>query len=325
MVISLGEALIDLIYRDTDGTPSFVPAPGGSPFNTSIALNRLGVPAAYLGKLSSDLFGTMLLEHLEKNQVEIRTVIRSDKPTTLAFAKIDSGKAEYAFYTNGSADRSITGKEIDTALHRLSSRPECLQIGSISLALEPGAEEIHKYVMERDREILASFDPNVRPSMIGNRDAYLVRLEELFSSVDIVKISDEDLSWIYPELTLSQGAYKILRQGASVCVVTEGSSGSWWFSEHTEAWASTHPVEVKDTIGAGDTFHAGLLAYLHREGFLSRRKLAEITKADAERALRFATHAAEGTCRRRGADPPMIDEVLELMKQEDAAHETARD
>lgn len=316
MVISLGEALIDFIYRETDGTPSFVPSPGGSPYNTSIALKRLGIPTSYLGKLSSDLFGKMLLEHLEKNNVDTKTVIPSDKPTTLAFAKIVEGIAEYAFFTHGTADRSISAKEIETAILRAPERPQCIQIGSISLVLEPGAEEIHKFIMERDREILVSFDPNIRSSMVSNREAYLVRLEELFSSVDIVKISDEDLDWIYPELSIQDGAYKILRQGAQICVVTQGKEGSFWYSENTEAWAPTHPIEVADTIGAGDTFHAGLLAYLYREGYLNRSHLAELPKDKAEEALTFATHSAEGTCRNQGADPPYIDEILKLMAKE---------
>lgn len=313
MIISIGEALIDFIYADKNGTPSFVPSPGGSPFNTSIALRRLDVPAVFISKLSRDLFGTMLVNHLENNHVNTSALLRSDAPTTLAFAKIVNHKAEYAFYTNGSADRSITEKEISSAVSSLAEKPACIQIGSISLALEPGAEGIHDFIIQRDPSVAASFDPNIRPSMVADRNRYMARLESLFSSVDIVKISDEDLAWIYPDEGIKKGAEAILSLGAKACVVTHGIEGSYWFSSQTEAFAPTNPIQVVDTIGAGDTFHAGLLAYLYREGLLGPSDIGQVTKEHAQRALTFATHAAEGTCQKQGADPPSIDYVLNLM------------
>ncbi len=313
MIISLGEALIDFIYTDKGGNPSFIPAPGGSPFNTAIALRRLDVPAVFISKLSRDLFGTMLVNHLENNHVDTSVLLRSDAPTTLAFAKIVNHKAEYAFYTNGSADRSITAEEISSAVSSLASKPACIQIGSISLALEPGAEGIHDFMLQRDSSVTASFDPNIRPSMVADKNRYMTRLESLFSSVDIVKISDEDLAWIYPDGDIKKGAETILSLGSKVCVVTHGIKGSYWFSSHIEAFAPTNPIQVADTIGAGDTFHAGLLAYLYREGLLGPRDIGEVSQEHAQRALTFATHAAEGTCQKQGADPPGIDYVLNMM------------
>ncbi len=316
MVVSLGEALIDFIYTEQEGSPSFRPAPGGSPFNTAVALQRLDIPTAFVSRLSRDMFGSMLTEHLETNGVDTSALLRSDEPTTLAFAKIIDKKAEYAFYTNGSADRSITAADIDRAVSSLPEPPKCIQIGSISLALEPGASGIHEYILNRDRGIAVSLDPNIRPSMIADRDGYLNRLEELFASADIVKISDEDLAWIYPSSDIRQGAADILKAGAAACIVTHGIEGSYWFSQHAEAFAPTHPVKVVDTIGAGDTFHAGLIAYLYREGLLERKKLAEVSEGRAHLALTFATHAAEGTCQRQGADPPRLEQVLRLMESE---------
>ncbi len=313
MIVSLGEALIDFIYTEEGGTPSFKPAPGGSPYNTAIALKRLDVPTAFVSKLSRDLFGKMLVDHLEANEVDTSALLRSDAPTTLAFAKIINHKAEYAFFTNGSADRSITAAEISSAVKGLPSVPSCIQIGSISLALEPGAQEIHDFIVHRDRSVTASFDPNIRPSMVSSRKSYISRLENLFSSVDIVKISDEDLAWIFPPGDIPESAKRILDYGAKACVVTHGIKGSYWFSSEIEVFAPTHPVKVIDTIGAGDTFHAGLLAYLYREGLLDSEGLETITKEQAEQALTFATHAAEGTCRKQGADPPRLHEVLALM------------
>ena len=313
MIVSLGEALIDFIYNESGGKSSFTPAPGGSPFNTAIAIRRLAVPTVYVSKLSTDLFGNMLVAHLEDNEVDTSALLRSSRPTTLAFAKIVNHKAEYAFYTNGSADRSITASEISKAIHSLPAPPECIQIGSISLALEPGAQAIHDIILARDQRIMVSFDPNIRPSMVDDRGVYLKRLEDLFTSVNIVKISDEDLEWIYPELDLDDAARLILSKGPQACVVTHGIKGSYWFGEGFKAFAPTNPITVVDTIGAGDTFHAGLLAYLYRESLLTRPGLSGISERQAELALTFATHAAEGTCKKQGADPPRIDEVLALM------------
>ena len=316
MVVSLGEALIDFIYAEQEGIPSFRPAPGGSPFNTAVALQRLDVPTAFVSRLSRDMFGSMLKEHLETNGVDTSALLLSDHPSTLAFAKIIDKKAEYAFFTNGSADRSITAADIDRAVGSLPEPPKCIQIGSISLALEPGASGIHEYILNRKPGIAVSLDPNIRPSMIADRESYLLRLEELFASADIVKISDEDLAWIYPSSDIRRGAEDILKAGAAACIVTHGIEGSYWFSPYTEAFAPTHPVKVVDTIGAGDTFHAGLIAYLYREGLLERKKLAAVSEHQAQLALTFATHAAEGTCQRQGADPPRLEQVLRLMESE---------
>ncbi len=314
MIVSLGESLIDFIYTESGDSPVFIPAPGGSPYNTAIALRRLEVPAAYLGKVSHDMFGTMLLNHLRNNDVTTSTVLRSDAPTTLAFAKIVAHKAEYAFYTNGSADRSLTAEEISQALAVLGEPPQCIQIGSISLLLEPGANAIYASIAERDPNIVVSCDPNIRSNLITHPDAYKQRLYDLFSTVTIVKTSDEDLAWIFPDSDIRDGAQRILAMGTEVCVVTHGIKGSYWFSRGMETFAPTNPIAVVDTIGAGDTFHAGLLAYLYRNGCMTKKALSEISKETAQAAITFATHAAEGTCKKKGADPPQLSEVLAAME-----------
>lgn len=313
MIVSMGESLIDFIYTESEDTPVFIPAPGGSPFNTAIALSRLEIPTAFLGKVSRDMFGTTLMNHLEANDVITRTVIRSESPTTLAFAKIVNHKAEYAFYTNGSADRSLSVDDISQGLASLDTPPQCIQIGSISLFLEPGAEAIYSSVTSRDPGIVVSCDPNIRTDLIDDPEAFRQRLFDLFPSVTIVKTSDEDLSWIFPGYDISEGAQSILDMGTEVCVVTQGVKGSHWFSRGIKAFAPTHPISVVDTIGAGDTFHAGLLAYLYRKGLLSIQGLSEVSEDEARSAITFATHAAEGTCRKKGADPPRLPEVLTAM------------
>lgn len=314
MVVTLGEALIDFIYVDETSNQMYKPVPGGSPMNTAIALSRLEVPSAFISGISTDMFGDMLKKHLIENGVDIRAAVRKENPTTLAFAKIVNGIAEYAFFANESADRSITESEIQTAIDKLPVQPVCFQIGSISLLLEPGASAIYSIISSRKSNILVSFDPNIRASLVKDRKSYLARLEALFRQSDIVKISDEDISWIFPELPLESAAAAILQYGVSVCVVTAGKRGVHWFSKDIQEFLAARDISIIDTIGAGDTFHAGLLAYLFLTGNLSREKLRSITQATAENTLKYASMAAEINCGRQGANPPTAIELRQELK-----------
>lgn len=313
MIVSLGEALIDFVYTpDVEGgEPSYRPKPGGSPMNTAVGVARLGVPAAFVCKLSTDFFGEMLVRHIKEKGVIDSCIIRSPRPSTLAFARIENKKAEYAFFTQGAADGSIVLPEIETALSRLPASPSCIQIGSISLILEPGASAIEALITgtSAERDFVVSFDPNIRASMVTDRESYLARLERLFAASDIVKISDEDLFWIYPDVTLEEGARKILEFGTTVCAVTEGKKGSWWFSQQVTVFDPPYDVVVVDTIGAGDTFHAGLLAYLYDHDLMDRSALAGMTGEQAAAALAYADKAAGLNCSRQGASPPSKAEM----------------
>jgi fructokinase len=315
MIVSIGEALIDFIYQETETAAVYQPVPGGSPFNTAIAMARLDVPTAFLSSISTDMFGKMLTRHLENNRVDLTAVIESENPTTLAFAKIVNGAAEYAFFSNGSADRSITAEAMAEVVSLLPASPICYQIGSISLLLEPGASEIFSFIKNRPEGILVSFDPNIRPSLVTNRDAYLARLAELFKESDVVKISDEDLVWIFPGKSIDEAAAAIISYGAAVCVVTAGKKGVYWFSENTRHYLAARDITITDTIGAGDTFHAGLLAFLYWSRNLSKDRLKALSLSDADTALKYASMAAEINCTHKGADPPKTEELAREMKE----------
>lgn len=304
MIASIGEALIDFIYLEEGHDALYKPAPGGSPYNTSMAIARLGIPAAFLSPISTDMFGKMLLDHIKASGVNTDTVISSPNPTTLAFAKIVNKAAEYAFFSNGSADRSVTAKELKKSVAKLPEAPDCYQIGSISLLQEPGASEIISFIKKRPEGSIVSFDPNIRASLVEDRRAYLDHIEMLFEEAAIVKISDEDLAWIFPEVSMEEAAEQILSYGPAVCVVTAGKEGVYWFSNSVNEYLVARDIEITDTIGAGDTFHAGLLSYFHTAGKLSREKLEEITRDEALTALKFASMAAEINCTRQGANPP---------------------
>jgi len=309
MIVTLGEALIDFIYVDEGSNQMYKPVPGGSPMNTSIALSRLDVPSAFISGISTDMFGEMLSKHLLENGVNISAAVMKDNPTTLAFAKIINGIAEYAFFSNNSADRSIVGSEIQTAIDKLPASPTCFQIGSISLLLEPGATAIYSIISNREPDIPVSFDPNIRASLVKDRESYLTRLKDLFRHSDIVKISDEDIKWIFPELSLKSAAAVIMQYGVSVCVVTAGKNGVYWFSKNVKEYLAAREISIIDTIGAGDTFHAGLLAFLYLSGNLSQEKLKNINQDTAVNALKYASMAAEINCCRQGANPPNAAEL----------------
>jgi fructokinase len=199
MVICCGEALIDMVpEKNAEGRDVYVPCLGGSPYNTAVAAGRLlgkpdGKPGtAFLTRLSGDFFGRELVENLERNNVSTELVARSDQTTTLAFVKLENGKEpSYIFYTEGAADRSLEPGDLPP---ELPPETTCLQFGSISMTMESSASTIESLVLResaREDGPVISFDPNVRPMMIKNRDAYIRRFETWVKASDIVKISSD--------------------------------------------------------------------------------------------------------------------------------------
>lgn len=308
MILTCGESLIDMLPgKDADGNEAFLPRVGGSPFNTAIAAARLGVPTAYLGRVSRDFFGDLIVERLIENGVDRRFIVRADDPTTLAFVRrLAGGDARYAFFTQNTADRKISRSDLPD---NLPDDVRCIAYGSISLALEPGASTIHDFVArERGRRVL-SFDPNVRPSMIADRDAYVSLVTELAETSTIVKVSDADLEWLFPdaEFDLVTAARRFLRPG-SLVVVTRGADGAIAVTDRYTVEQPAVAADVVDTIGAGDSFHAAILAWLETHGRLAIDTIAALSADDARSALIFAARVAALTCSRAGAEPPTIAE-----------------
>ena len=310
MVTCVGEALIDFIPQQHTGHPGrscFLPSPGGSPFNTAISLSRLEVPTSFLGKLSEDFFGDMLSNTLSENGVKTDMVIRSSKNTTLAFVTRDErGDARYAFFAEDSADRNLTTAEIPETL----PGPEgALLFGSISTLMEPGASSITRLVERESTRRVVSFDPNVRSNLIEDRDTYRAHFEHLVSHTSIVKISEDDLGWIYPDREPESAAQTLLALGTQLVVLTFGAEGSLALTEHLRASAPAAKTRVSDTIGAGDSFHGGFIAWLHHHGSLSRAALAELNAEELRAALVYAATVSGITCSRPGADPPRAHEL----------------
>ena len=308
MIYILGEALIDMLPGETvSGEVSFIPHTGGSPFNTCIAAARLGVGAGFLGRISTDFFGQMLYAELEKNGVDVEVTQRGNEPTTLGFVKVEQGKdPEYAFYTTGTADCSLRSEELPKSF---PNTVNALVFGSISLLMEPGASVIEALVTRESGKRVLSFDPNIRPGLIKDSKAFHSRCEHLFSLSTIVKVSDVDLGWLYPQLSLEAAAERVKSFGPVIVAVTKGADGSFALKGSIRAEARTGSIKVADTVGAGDTFHAGFLSWLEKKKLLNPDSLENLTPEELQRALEFASKCADITCSRRGADPPYAYEI----------------
>ncbi len=309
MVICVGEALIDFIPQEhASGKPCFLPSPGGSPFNTAISLARLDVPTGFLGQLSQDFFGDMLVRSLGDNGVDLSRIIRSDLPTTLAFVtRDDRGDARYAFFAENSADRNLSPEHLPAALAK--DDQGCLLFGSISTLMEPGASTIARLVERESEQRVVTFDPNVRSNLIPDHDAYVKHFEHLVRHTAMVKISDDDLLWIYPDLKSENAAENLLSLGTRLVVLTRGADGSVAMTSGVRAEAPAAKTSVSDTIGAGDSFHGGFIAWLHHHGSLSRSGIASLTEAELRDALSYAATVSGITCARAGANPPTTEQV----------------
>ncbi len=293
MILCAGEALIDMLPRDTADGPGFYPATGGAVFNTAIALGRLGAPVAFHSGLSSDLFGTRLTDALDASNVENRAAV-SDRPTTLAFVTLTDGHAEYAFYDEGTAGRMLSSDDAPDM-----GGITALFIGGISLAVEPCARAYEALALA-NTGLPIMIDPNIRSGFIRDEAAFRTRLDRLLAVADIVKLSDEDMRW------LDMTADDVLARGARVLCLTEGARGVRAITAEGEVHVPAREVVVVDTVGAGDTFNAGLMAGLHRHGALAK---ATPTETALREALKLGVAAAAITVSRAGANPPWAAEI----------------
>ncbi len=265
MILCCGEALIDFV--PLNGCSGYRPLPGGSIFNTAISLGRLDVPCGLFTRLSTDFFGRQLTKSLTENGVDTRYLLHADAPTTLAFVSIDAGRSsepEYLFYANGTADRGLKVGDLPAVL---PDEVGCLHFGSISLVLEPAASSL-EFLMKREsgRRII-SLDPNIRPGLIPDRDAYLSRFESWLELVDILRLSRSDFDWLYPDADIEEKMHGWLEIGACLCLLTDGAAGVRAIgSNGLKIQVAAPNVNIADTVGAGDSFTGAFLASLYRHG-----------------------------------------------------------
>ena len=307
MILVCGEALIDLVPVPAGDELTYVARAGGSSFNVAMGLGRLGAPVGFLGRISTDRFGRMLRGRLEADGVDCGLVEDGDEPTTLAVVQIEAGsEPAYAFYGEGTADRMFG---VDRAPIQLPDEVTAIHLGSISMVREPGASAFEAVMRREHGRRVLTLDPNIRPSLVGERAAYLERLEGWVSLADVVKVSRADLDWLYPETEPDAAAAAWLARGPGLVVVTKGHDGVLGMTAQDRVQVAGTPVVVSDTVGAGDSFTSGLLARLQATGRLERSSVREIP-ADALRdCLAFANKAAAITCTRAGAQPPTLAEM----------------
>ncbi|MET9701302.1 carbohydrate kinase [Streptomyces sp. NPDC006529] len=296
MIVVAGEALIDLVpVAQPPG--ALVPRAGGGPYNTALALGRLGAEVAFCSRVSTDGFGEMLLAGLRAAGVDLAPVQRGPEPTTLAVPSLaPDGSAAYGFYVEGTADRLFTLPDA------LPAGARALALGTCSLVLEPGASAYEALLRrESARGLLTLLDPNVRPALIADPAAYRARFLSWLPYVRLLKLSEEDAAWLggRPE--------EWLAAGPSAVVLTRGAAGlSAWTRDGGRFSVPGLGVAVADTIGAGDTVNAALL---HRLAGGPQAWDGSGAPVDWPGVLAYAARAAALTCTRAGAEPPYAAEL----------------
>jgi fructokinase len=297
-----GEALYDLVMQgpadDLRGHP------GGGPFNTARTIGRLAQPVAYLGRLSSDRFGQRLEALLAEDGVSLESVVRTDEPTTLALAEVDhDGVARYRFYERGTAAPGLT---VEAAVEALPDHVDILHVGTLGLALEPVATALEAVVSRLAPNALVAVDPNCRPWVVEDADAYRERIHRVLGSAHVLKVSEEDVDFLEPERTAVEAVRALLEHGPSVGLLTRGPNGALVITRTAEVAVPAPRAKVVDTIGAGDAFGGGFLAWWSERG-LGREELVNIDLV--VEATEFACLVAARTCSRPGAQPPWRHEL----------------
>ncbi|MFI8964709.1 carbohydrate kinase [Streptomyces sp. NPDC053493] len=300
MIVVAGESLIDLVPDGAPGPLSpLLPRPGGGPYNTAVALGRLGADVAFCSRVSTDAFGEALVEGLRAAGVATGAVQRGPEPTTLAVASVGpDGSARYGFYVEGTADRLFALPE------RLPDGVRAVAFGTCSLVLEPGASAYEALLRRSHAEgVFTLLDPNVRPGLIPDAAAYRERFAGWLPYVSLLKLSEEDAAW------LGGGPEEWLAAGPAAVVLTRGAEGLSVFTRSYEVSVPAVRVPVVDTIGAGDTVNAALLHGLHGRYGPAGRPVGGLGREDWQRLLSFAARAAAATCTRAGAEPPYAHEL----------------
>ena len=309
MIVACGEALIDLFLYDRKGTHIKAEAvAGGSPFNVAIGLARLGQQVAFCGGLSTDSFGEFLSSILKSEGVDLTYAVRTPRLSTLSVVSTDAaGHARYSFHGEAAADRFVTPADLAFAL---PADVQALSFGSYTLAVEPVASAYLSLAQREAARRVVSIDPNIRPTVIGDLSGYDRHLERFLRHATIVKVSEEDLELVFgSNPDIPRIAREWMRLGPPLIVVTCGARGAVAFNGNTRIDCPGRAIKVIDTVGAGDSFHAALLASLAAQRALTREAIGSLPVQILERALDYAVTASSITCSRRGADLPTRKEV----------------
>lgn len=306
MLTVIGEALVDIVKRPDQPEHAY---PGGSPMNVAIGVSRLGHKTQFIGRYGDDENGKMIDAHLRDSGV-LLPVGADDKKTSTAQANIgETGAAEYEFDLDWSLDAAK-----DT-LREVAETATAIHVGSIGAMLEPGATTVVETLQAADGTALITYDPNCRPTIIPDSSVARDWAQRIIKHADVVKASDEDLLWLYPNRTLEDTAKAWLEAGVNLVIVTRGEMGPCAFTKSVASQGvavPAHKVEVADTVGAGDSLMAALITTLLDrgiEGADASTKIEELTEDDLKEILTFSATAAGITVSRAGAHPPTREEL----------------
>lgn len=306
MILCAGEALIDMLPRTTTlGEDAYAPHAGGAVFNTSIALGRLGAKAGLFSGFSSDFFGDLLKAKLAESHVDTAMAVTADRPCTVAFVKLVNGQATYAFYDENTAGRMLTDADLPT----LPESIEAVFCGGISLPVDPCGAAYETLFSSAAPTCVTMLDPNIRPDFITDEPRFRARIEHMIAHTDIVKVSDEDLEWMMGSGDVEDQVAALLTKGPKLVCLTEGGDGVRGFTARGVTQVAAEKATVVDTVGAGDTFNAGVLASLQRAGKLTKADIADLDDATIHDALSLGARAAAVTVSRAGANPPWSHEL----------------
>jgi len=293
MIVSCGESLVDLVPD---------PVPGGGPMNTAVAAARLGAPATFVGSISTDHFGVQIRRHLQKNGVDLTASQWTSAPTARAIIE-HVPQLVFRFEGTGTADTLLSEVDLDS----LGPGPHILHGGTLGLFRGRTAETLANLVESHDG--IVSLDPNVRPQIIDDRSRWDHFHQRWLARTDLYKASDEDLSWIWPDRSPEASAEELLSADVTAVILTRGSGGLSIYTSEGEIKVPAPHVDVVDTIGAGDTTVAAVLASLWERDAIDTKTLAGIALSDWQTIGTNAVTAAAVTCSRPGADPPFRHEL----------------
>jgi fructokinase len=293
-----GEVLIDLI---PDGSGERVPHVGGGPANTAKALARLGHDVYFIDGISSDKYGQMSRQELLDDEVKLDLALNSDKPTCLAIVSLNEhGGASYEFEIDGTATFDFSDSWLpDPSRYE----PKVLHIGTLVTVIQPGADVLYDWALQVAEFAPIVFDPNVRSAVMNDREKYLAAVERWVAISSVVKVSDDDLAWLYPGQQYADVAGRWISDGAALVVVTRGADGLVGFTADGAVDVPGVKVDVVDTVGAGDTVGAIIVEAMIEKGILN------LTGDTLKAVLNRAAVAAGITCSRKGAQPPYKHEL----------------
>lgn len=304
-VLVMGEALVDLVIGWGKKEIDAEPVPGGSPANVALALSRLGVPTELVTYLGKDTYGKQITKHLTASGVTIIPGDPAVEETSRAIAWLDEdGAATYSF--------DIVWEPKSPIL--VDPNVAIVHTGSIASALEPGAQAVLDALRRAKYQALVTYDPNVRPQILNDRVAAAELIEEAVAAADVVKVSDEDLEWLYPDTTPAKAAQRWLEDfELALIVMTRGKDGPVaWTQSGIDVSHAPGEVTVVDTVGAGDTFMGGLIEALWRRGYRGPQgaeRLADVDDVELAAILEEASEVADVVVQRRGANPPWANEL----------------